>query len=54
MLESAAYFGQDFGSNLIGLAKTSDHGVDALAALYKCTLEVVPPEDDAPPPSGVV
>ncbi|VVN66844.1 hypothetical protein PS726_00148 [Pseudomonas fluorescens] len=54
VLELAAYFGQDFGSKLIGLAKTSDHGVDALAALYKCTLEVVPPEDDAPRPSGVV
>lgn len=54
VFELAAYLGHDFGSRMVGLAQTSDHGVTALVALYKCTLEVVSPNGDAPRPSGVV
>jgi len=54
VFELAAYLGQDRGSKLTSLAKASDDGVDALAALYNWTLDVVRRENDPPRPDGEV
>lgn len=52
--ELAAYLGTDYGARPVRLAKTSDDGVTALAALYEWTMAAVRPEDDAEHPEGEV
>lgn len=47
VFELAAYLGMDRGARPVRLAKTSDEGVTALAALYEWTMAAVRPEDDA-------
>lgn len=54
IFELAAYLGTDHGARPVRLAKTSDEGVTALAALYEWTMAVVRPEEDADHPEGEV
>ena len=54
IFELAAYLGRDHGARPVHLAKTSDEGVTALAALYEWTMAVVRPEEDADHPEGEV
>lgn len=52
IFQLAAHLDADHGARAFRLAKTSDEGVVAVAALYEWTLAAVRPEDDAQHPEG--